>query len=497
MNISTTVSIFIALLFMLSFLAIFITLLVKQPKKYLENEAHDIIISSFSTMNFIPFESTSNYTESNLGLTGRLILDCYTGTCPVKYYYDSSSESYTYKYEDLIDYNCSEQCTHIKKGQCLCDDTYDGKIGKCSKKYNDNYEDGKYCYADNVIYFWKGKKYEISKKEVFTYYKNAVLKDEKCPTGTKFCGIIDDKENKLCISSTSSCPINYFSENKLNEHKNHSTVIIGNKTFYYTFDDDITQNKKIIAGLVVDSDLYLNYDNAQNIIIDKYTISGLLEDNKNLYKEIDLGFDPYQTENIDEKGNSYLRIYYKESINLTELWTKIEKYKNNIKLNEEKIKPINKNIKVTSICGLIAYGFAFLTLIFLCAGINEKKLYGTFVGIFAILMLVSLIFACINISKFRGLKKLDHNNDNIETSRKLNLSFVILGFSFFPFIIFLNFLLSNNKCNSCCCYISKGVKKKKKRKIIGLIPQNIDIAINKSTENKQEIHYESLTNINK
>ena len=45
-------------------------------------------------MNFITFESTANYTESNLGFTGRIIFDCFRGTCGVEHsYYDSSSES--------------------------------------------------------------------------------------------------------------------------------------------------------------------------------------------------------------------------------------------------------------------------------------------------------------------------------------------------------------------------------------------------------------------
>ena len=257
------ISVFIPFLFWLAFLSIFIALLVKQPKKYSEVKVQDVIISCFSSMNFITFDSTPNYTESNLGLTGRLILDCYSGTCPVEYYYyDSSSESLSYDYDFVLDFSSSKQCSQENnKEKCLCDDSYDGKIGYCSKKYDNNYEDGKFCYADNVIYFWKGKKYEIYKKEVFTYYKNAVSKDEECPPERKFCGYIDDQENKLCISSNSSCPINYISENKSNENLNYQTVIIGNKTFYYTFDEDISQNTKIIAGLVADSDLYLNYDN--------------------------------------------------------------------------------------------------------------------------------------------------------------------------------------------------------------------------------------------
>lgn len=486
MYINNKVSIFIALLFILAFLAIFITLLVKQPKKYSEDEAHDIIISCFSSMNFVTFNSTPNYTESNLGVTGRLILDCFRGTCAVEhYYYDSNTESYSSEYEYILDFSCSEQCSHQKKNnQCLCDDSYDGKIGHCSKKYDDNYEDGKYCYADNVIYFWKGKKYEIYKKEVFTYYKNSVSKNEECPSETKFCGYIDDQENKLCISSTSSCPINYFSENKSNENLNYQTVIIGNKTFYYTFDEDISKNKKIIAGLVADSDLYLNYANEQNIIIDNYTISGLLEDNKNLYKEVDIGFDPYEAVNINEKGNSYLRIYYKEGINVTELKTKIEKYKNHTTINEDKIKPIRKNIKVTSICGLIASVFGFLALIFSCAEIKGKKLYAVLGGWCVILMIVSLIYGCINISKFRGLKKLVPNDDNIETARKLNLSFVILGFSCVPFIVLYNYLLDKiDKIDDICCCCNK-LKRAK----------NIDTTTNKSAENKPN---ESQTNINK
>ena len=284
----------------------------------------------------------------------------------------------------------------------------------------------------------------------------------------------------MCISSTSNCPINYLSENKLNENIKHSSVIIGSKTF----DDDITQNRKIIAGLVADSDIYLNYDNEQNIIIDNYTISGLLEDNKNLFKEVDLGFDPYQTEDINEKGNSYLRIHYSEGLNLTELKTKIEKYRYHSKLNGDKIKPINKNIKVTSICGLIACGFAFLTLIFICSRVNEKNFYASLGGIFVVLMLVSLIYACINISKFRGLKKVVPNNDNIETARKLNLSFVILGFSCVPFIILFYYLFDKINCNNCCCNKSKE-------------SHTVENKTNSSTENKPKIDNVSDININK
>ena len=83
------------------------------------------------------------------------------------------------------------------------------------------------------------------KKEDYIFYKNAILKNEQCPKGMINCGIIDDIENKLCIPSTSSCPINYLSEKKANEKKLYSSVIIGNKTFYSTFDDGSDINEHL------------------------------------------------------------------------------------------------------------------------------------------------------------------------------------------------------------------------------------------------------------
>ena len=127
---------------------------------------------------------------------------------------------------------------------------------------------------------------------------------------------------------------------------------------------------------------------------------------------------------------------------------------------------------------------ALLTLISAGLGMQTKEFYAAFGVIFAILMLVSLIFACVNISKFKGLKKLHKNNDNIEIPRKLNLSFVILGFSCLPFIILINCLLDKIKYSYCCCNKSKE-------------SPNNDINTNKSTENKPEIHNESEANINK
>lgn len=85
----------------------------------------------------------------------------------------------------------------------------------------------------------------------------------------------------------------------MNENNDYSSTVIGDKRFYYTYDKNT--NKKIIAGLYADSDLYLNKDEEDFIILDTYTISGLLNENSMLYKGVDLGYDPYKISNINKK----------------------------------------------------------------------------------------------------------------------------------------------------------------------------------------------------
>ena len=360
MNSFTKLDIFFIIILILigiGILTLIIILFSNRPKALKEIKADDIPILTVSFLNFIEIDSSPVYNEANLnlGLTGRLILDCYTGICQVEdYYYDSDDYLVEY-YEDILDYSCSQQCSYNVNQDCNCNIDNVKSKGKCSRKYDDQYEVGKYCYADNVIYNWKGKKYLALKKDILTYYNNAKLKEEECPIGTIDCGIIDDNENKLCVSSSSNCPINYISENKTNPNKIHSSVIIGSKTFYYTFDDDTTKKRKIIAGLVADTDLYLNQDNNEKVIIDTDTLSGFLSDNKNLYKQINLGFDPYKEENIDNKGNSYLRIFYNKKVNLTELRERINTYNLHNKINEDGINQVRKKTKFIMIFGLISY----------------------------------------------------------------------------------------------------------------------------------------------
>ena len=327
-------------LFLFVYTIIFISIISSKVKKRKINYVEDINITLFKSFNFTNGSSKPIYDpeSGNLGLAGSLYLNCTSGTChkeeTVKeteaYYCEGSPFICDYSYVDKeyeyfhIKYNCSLECFNSKRDSCSsCPIDYD-KNGVCSRKENDIYEPGKVCYGDNIIYFWKGKKYQFEKIDEFqnkkyTYLKNVVLKNENCSINTRFCGIVDDEENKLCLPISSECPPNVISTIKLNK-SNYYTSIIDNKTVYYTFDENEINNK-IIAGLYVETDIYINKEeeNENNMILDTYSINGLLKDNYLLYRGIDLGYNPYEIDNIDEKGKSYLKVrHYTKRPNLDE-----------------------------------------------------------------------------------------------------------------------------------------------------------------------------------
>ena len=444
----------LVILFTITLIIIIILIRVYRPNLRSQNTIDDISIIGLESFDFIEEKTIPEYPYDNLGNTGKLILDCYTGTCihqiPHKYSYNTNcdskgfcqSDEYTViEHRPIIDHNCSEQCHETGKTECYCSEPYD-EIGTCKNKMDDRYEKGKVCYAHNTIYFWKGKRYDIGKSINYAYIKDAILKDEGCPKGTKNCGIIDNNGNQLCIRNHLNCPINYISENI--SRNDYSSVLIGNKTFYYG--NDNTTKRKIIAGFVADTDLLLNQDNDKTDIIDNYTISGFLKDNQNLYKNVNLGYDPYQEENIDSKGKSHLRIFYnEENVNLTFLREISEKINFNHRMNNVALNSIHYKTKVITILGLIALGFLLLVfIIILCnqfsyykrvryGGCN-KCYYACVIIIFIGLMITPLIFGCINITKAKDAQNLDINKD-YSTFKKLNIAFIIIGFTLFLFLI--------------------------------------------------------------
>ena len=450
---------------------VFISIISSKVKKREINRIEDINISCFKSFNFIDDSTKPQYNPDteNLGLTGRLYLNCTSGRCRKvetveefeeecdiddDCYYYSVYKNYTYF---NIKYNCSLECYNSDIIYCSsCPSDYDKK-GVCLRHEDDEYESEKVCYGNNIIYFWKGKKYQIEKvdsfkNKKFTYLNNAILKDENCSSNTKFCGILDDEGNKLCLPTNAECPPNVMSTTKLNIN-NYRTSIIDNKTVYYAFDENAINNK-IIAGLYVDTDIYINQEENENIIIlDTYTISGLLKENYLLYKDVNLGYDPYKIDNIDKKGKSYLKVRYStEKINLVHLRDKQKQYNVDESMNRKVIKPIRNNYKFM-IMGIFFYVFSFI--FFLCLlthnnyKINFKKCsfcIMIILVIFFVMSGISLAIAFININKFNKAKNIDPKK-NFNYIRILNYIFIISTcVLYFLYLVLLLLICINSKC---------------------------------------------------
>jgi len=465
------IELFLSILFLLISLAqiiLIILIRVTRPKKRSQFPIEDISIIGLELFDFIEDKTIPEYPNDNLGITGKLILDCHIGYCTQEIFHEvykiycdddndcyEGNESWT-EYIKIIDHNCSEQCYEKGENDCRCDKPYD-EIGICERKKDDKYIEGKICYADNEIYFWKGKKYKILNISNFSCLNDIILKNEECPEGKKNCGIIDDNENKLCIKSNLKCPINYLSEQKLSN--DFSSVLIGDKTFYYG--NDNTTKRKIIAGLFVDSDLLLNDDSDKKDIIDNYTISGFLEDNQNLYKDINLGYNPYETNDIDKKGKSYLRIIYNErNIDLISLRNRRDKLNSYNEINNNSLNTLYNKINVIIVLGILSYFSLLLVFIHFISDQykickdgafdeDKRKLSGGYICLFVIifgLVLTPLIFGCINISKVNNIESINHIED-YSTFKNLNIAFIIIGFSLIVFFIVYVALLPIKCCD--------------------------------------------------
>ena len=469
----------IIILLTITLIILIILLTIKKPKVLRENKVEIKTIIGLESIDFIDNVSIPEYPHAHLGLTGKLILDCYTGTCIKEILH---KESYTTcsdhrdpcheslivwtEYRPIIDHFCSEQCYEYKSEECNCTEEFQEK-GTCQHKMNDNYIEGKICYAYNTIYFWKGKRYEILKESTYNYLDNAILKDEECPEGKKYCGIIDGNENKLCIKSNLKCPINYISDDETNINQDYSSFSFNNKTFYYGYNDSL-KDKKIVKGLMVETDLYLNEDNYEKEIIDLYNISEFLKDNQNLFKDINLSYEPYSEKDIDKKGYSYLKAFYNtEQFNLTDLRNREEKYHFNIKINKKAFNPIHKKTKIITILGFISCGYLFFAFLFISNkqknylkgdhNYGEKVFYCLFIIPFLILILPTLIYGCMNIAYIKEAKSIDPKG-NYKTFQRINNAFVIIGFILFSILIVYIILVPIEREFECCKKKNKEIK---------------------------------------
>ena len=376
-----------------------------------EENDPDIIITGLSSIQFLEKKNPEEYniSEPNLGSTGKIILDCFSGECNFR---ESSTcyktvckssnkksscktEAYEcYKDFSKLIYECSNECRTKRGLSCnSCPNSARSQKGSCSRNENDDYDYQKSCLADNVIYNWKGHYYDGINGTSFygelSYLKNAVQANESCPTSMKMCGILDELGNKLCIPKTKDCPINYIklSNDSLDKKYNYSFSNIGNKSLIYT--NEAVSNK-IIGGLYVDSDLLIQYNEKDCEILDTGNINELINENKILYKNV-LNFDPYSEANINDKGKSYLKwciagqgrnkdlnIMKKENISFS-----LNQTINNYSIN--RILGNNSSNLIFSILGTIFQSIFFIIFLFvfftlnkvgynLCCSTNETRL---------------------------------------------------------------------------------------------------------------------------
>ena len=248
----------------------------KKPESLKTFFFSDIYIDSLIDFAFIEDKTIPEYPNYNiLGITGKLKLDCYIGFCSyekegfieIEYCEPGGDDCETHWEEETflestIERSCSEHCYKTGGHNCTC--KYHNEQGECLRKKDDVYIEGKVCYCNNSVYFWKGKKYYYLNKS-YSYLDDIILKDEACPKRKKNCGIIDGNGNQLCVLNEDDCPLNYISDKQSNN--NYNSVLIGNKTFYYGYDS--TLKKQLIKGLTIDTDLIPNNN---NIIMKKKSI---------------------------------------------------------------------------------------------------------------------------------------------------------------------------------------------------------------------------------
>ena len=260
---------------------------------------------------------------------------------------------------------------------------------------------------------------------------------------TRNCGILDYDENKLCLRDDIECPINIISEEKINNINSYFNV--GNKTFYYGYDENAKYNK-LNAGFYVDTDIYINKKEENFILLDTYTISGVLEENKMLYRGVDLGFDPYSIEDIDKKGKSYLKIRYNaKHADLISFREQYKKYLSKKNMENELIKPTTNHFSTFTKIGIAGYSYLiyiinFLILIGCCRSCcrtkklclpqaNQNNFLYCFVPLmipFLVLTLIPAIKSCTIVGKLNEID--DKMNISVSYLKTINITYIILYF---------------------------------------------------------------------
>ena len=348
-------------------------------KIILQENDPNIDLSGIKDISFYSIDKRIEYQPgmSNLGETGQLIFDCYTGFC-------SAWTDIYYEYTKKVPYyECSNRC-RIGKKTCSCSNVYlnDGFWG-CYYKENDEYTRQKSCYANNLILFWKEKAYQRTRvitNGFYTYNNSSIKANESCPEGTIMCGILDNLGNKLCYPSEYECPVNYITTDIKDDNiSDYKVFYINDKKYYYT--NKKNETGKILGGLFADSDLLIKYDEEDCEILETDNISSFLKSNNYSLYINSLNFAPNKDSNIYKNGKAYLKwcvpgVGKEKNIDIIKDRTKI--YENNITNNNDYLRPIKKKVDKYYFIILPGYILVFLnmvisTLCYCCNKINEKS----------------------------------------------------------------------------------------------------------------------------
>ena len=421
----------------------------------LEENDPDIDLTGLKGFSFESYSNMEYYPEmSNLGTTGKLFMDCFTGKCEYKETYTCYKESCTgtgknkkcheYKtkctrYFTNKEYSCSADCRATQYSYCSsCPHIYGAtyRSSSCSRDKDTKKIDNatQSCNADNLVMFWNHSYYRRSNRtdyKRFTYLNSAVTANESCPTGKKVCGVLDNLGNKFCYPQFEDCPINYITLDTSNSSYNYGSAQIGNKVIYYTNQAD--ENSRIVGGLFVDSDLLIKYNNEDCEILDESSVLDLLNGHYNkLYRE-SLSYDPYKSYTKEvQQGKSYLK-WCVPGVGREKNISKIKElnvvYHFNVTTNKKVITPIKNMFTASYFVALPGFiGMFFLLIVILLSFFEQNNIH-SYIGDFLRCSAINFIFLiCIGVNCILFIVSsilMISNNGNLSTATKLDLDVAI------------------------------------------------------------------------
>jgi len=372
----------------------------KYSLEYLIEDDPDIDLTGLKSFSFTRISDVEyDLGISNLGTTGKLYLNCYTGECHYEGEYQCTDEichgSDDERCETIIttcygryskeEHSCSNECRRSRSSYCgeeycsLSETNYDYDYSTC--KHDGDSKSLKYpksCNAENLILYWGHlsgnklyyKRINNTEYKTLSYLNSAVTANESCPIGKKMCGILDNLGNKLCYPQYLDCPLNYITTNKPdNNYSNYDSTELINKTVYFT--NESTENGKVIGGLFVDSDLLIKYNDEDCEKLEEGTVRDLLDSHPYKLYRNSLGYDPYtNNSSAVQKGKSYLK-WCVPGVGKEKNISKIKELKVvfdfNVTTNKNAINPTKTFSNSSYFVSLPGYiGLFFALIIFIC-----------------------------------------------------------------------------------------------------------------------------------